>query len=109
MVQWRLKSENKAMLSAEKDRSAARVQVEILEPSRLRGTNYPWVMLVFLVTYHRDRIWSLLFISYSFALRVFIIAQNDSFSASCINRGLLTVEFTEPNPAAVTSLMGMPN
>jgi hypothetical protein len=35
--------------------------------------------------------------------------QKDSFKASCTNRGLLTVEFTEPNPAALRSLTGMPN
>jgi len=35
--------------------------------------------------------------------------QNDSLRASWIRRGLFTVEFTAPNPAALTSFTGKPN
>jgi hypothetical protein len=35
--------------------------------------------------------------------------QKVSLSASCTSRGLFTVEFTEPNPAALTSFTGRPN
>ena len=35
--------------------------------------------------------------------------QKDSLRANCTRRGLFTVEFTEPNPRALTSFTGKPN